>query len=114
MDQTVNLTSLTSVVRIYLFPPPKGDIRQGIAFCVAGKDNKQITGFAVIHVNLMALFFEYVPSFFSQGDALPSETSILSNEDFVTAKIKIHRRGERIAHERLYNAGHHKFWKRKP
>ena len=34
MDQTVNLTSLTSVVRIYLFPPPKSDTPTGRRFLV--------------------------------------------------------------------------------
>ena len=33
MDQTVNLTSTTSVVRIYLFPPPSGTLT-GAAFGV--------------------------------------------------------------------------------
>lgn len=32
MDQTVNLTSTTSVVRIYLFPPPKSDTLPSAAF----------------------------------------------------------------------------------
>ena len=32
MDQTVNLTSTTSVVRIYLFPPPKGDTHRASPF----------------------------------------------------------------------------------
>ena len=31
MDQTVNLTSPTLVVRIYLFPPPKSDTFSGVA-----------------------------------------------------------------------------------
>lgn len=38
MDQTVNLTSLTSVVRIYLFPPQKGDTSIGYRLFVLWKD----------------------------------------------------------------------------
>ena len=86
MDQTVNLTSLTSVVRIYLFPPPKSDTLSGVAFWLR-KGNCRSAGSAVVRASgagqkLSSLLF----LFLSRRDALAPCASM-----YLFLLINIHR-----------------------
>ena len=62
MDQTVNLTSLTSVVRIYLFPPHKRRYPyRASPFVLREKVVERTTVFAVVRASLAALIFGIRP-----------------------------------------------------
>ena len=62
MDQTVNLTSLTSVVRIYLFPPHKRRYPyRASPFVLREKVVERTTVFAVVRASLAILIFGIRP-----------------------------------------------------
>ena len=65
MDQTVNLTSLTSVVRIYLFPPRKRRyLYRASPFVLREKVVERTTVFAAVRASLAALIFGIRPLLF--------------------------------------------------
>ena len=63
MDQTVNLTSLTSVVRIYLFPPPNGT-HSGAVLVGREEAVERNAVFAAVRASLAALIFGIRPLLF--------------------------------------------------